>query len=266
MIDNNLLPEYRYYLYDFFYDNCATRVRDIIEKTLGNKLEYPNTSMPDTVTFRQMINKAEKPMPWYLFGTDFLIGKPGDKTASFRDQMFLPENLMSNLSLTSINRNGIKQHLLQNPVTLLSFEKAVNNKHFLSTLNLFIALLVLTILITFTIRYPEVNLWLDRIYFLAFAILAIFMIYFNFITDHHATRMNLNIIWLNPILILAFISLFLKRIYPIWFKIIIMTSVLFLILFPFIPQSINIANIPLLLMLVVRSYGRAEMKFSTLIK
>ena len=78
-----------------------------------------------------MINKAQKPMPWLTLGTDLLIGSTGDNKAEFRDQMFLPEDLMRNLSLTMIKDIDKIMPLLQKPETVLDFKPVtLDNKVF----------------------------------------------------------------------------------------------------------------------------------------
>ena len=85
LININMRPDNRLVLYDFFYDNCSTRVRDIIEIVVGDKLVFPDENIDDQYTFREKINKAQGPIPWLTFGTDMLIGTTGDKKAGFRD-------------------------------------------------------------------------------------------------------------------------------------------------------------------------------------
>ena len=52
-LQNNYLPENRNYTYDFFFDNCATRIRDVLARVLKNKLVYNSQFETDTYTFRQ---------------------------------------------------------------------------------------------------------------------------------------------------------------------------------------------------------------------
>lgn len=256
-ININLLPENKFYLYDFFYDNCATKIRDLLEQTIEPTLMYPVNGTRKT-TFRKLVNEAQKPLPWLTFGTDMLIGIPGDKTANTRDQMFLPEYLMKNLSATLVSRNNKQIKLLQDTVTLLLFErKETKNLGLFQPICVFSILATIIILLSIRLHNGGIMLWLDRVLFLAYAVLSGFQIFFNFITDHDATKMNLNIIWLNPILFIAFYSLFTNKKMFIWFRIIAITSIGFIISLIFIPQSINLAFIPIMLLLIVRSISRS---------
>jgi hypothetical protein len=260
-------PENKFYLYNFFYDNCSSRVRDIIEKTIGERLLYPNEVIKDQPSFRGMINKAQKPMPWLTLGTDLLIGSSGDNKAGFIDQMFLPEDLMKNLSLTKIKDTEKIMPLLQKPETVLNFNSdTLDNRILLSPLFIFCILLIIILILSIFIKQRKSIDYIDIFLFFIFSILSIFMVFFNFFTDHQAMKMNLNILWLNPFLIIAFITLFTKNKNPIWFRILVLTSSGFLFSVAIIPQSINLAFIPIILILILRSIARSNFRFATILR
>ncbi len=260
LLDINMQPENTYYYYDFFYDNCATRIRDILEKTLGEKLVFPVENNEDRSTFRDKIDKAQQPMPWLTFGTDLLIGCPGDRKAGFRDCMFLPEDLMKNLSLLNIKETGQTIPLLEKPVAVLNFDPVSDDTgFFLSPLLVFSMLFFLVALWSVLKNGSRSLVWIDRALFFLFSALSVMMLFCNFFTDHEAMRMNLHLVWLNPILFIAFIALFIKSRPTIWFKIILMITVGFLLSLMVIPQSVNLAVIPVMLILVIRSAMRSNL-------
>jgi len=258
LINNNMLPENVFYLYDFYYDNCATRIRDIFEKTLGNKLIYPAEKNTDLPTFRENTNKVQQPIPWLSVGTDLLIGISGDKKAGFRERMFLPDDLMLNFSLSHLHNNGKLTPLLQEPVTVLKFNPSSSEQKspFTPLVVLSILLMCITVF-SFVIKSKYFHNFMDIILFSVFSKLAILMIFFVFFTDHQVMKMNLNIIWLNPFLIFAFLSLFTKCSQKLWFRIVLVTSAGFLLCVFILPQSINTAFIPVILILIIRSAFRS---------
>ena len=88
----NARPENRYYRYDFLFDNCSTRIRDLFETTLGGALRFP--ALPDTGrTFRALIDPYQG--VFLDTGIDLLLGAPVDRTALPREMMFLPDHLMA---------------------------------------------------------------------------------------------------------------------------------------------------------------------------
>ena len=88
----NARPENATYRYNYVYDNCATRPRDIIEGVLGDKLHYGE--MHDTLTFRQEMRRYNANYAWQQFGIDLVLGSGIDYTLNYREQMFVPMVLM----------------------------------------------------------------------------------------------------------------------------------------------------------------------------
>jgi hypothetical protein len=264
-ITENMLPENRLYRYDFFYDNCATRIRDIIEKSVGVNLLYPEDDVDDAPSFREKLSEAQEPMPWLNSGINLLIGLPGDKITSFREQMFLPLDLKMNLSSASIRNGSEILPLLREPATVLEFEpKTVSHLFFLTPAFIFWMLLIITILFSFLTNKRNILRVTDIILFSIFSVLSALMIFFTFFTDHQAMKMNLNVLWINPVLILCLLSLFFKRFGLTGFRIIFFTSLLFFCSVPFIPQHIDRTFIPLILLLCVRSLDNSDFKWNPL--
>ncbi|MBL7807773.1 MAG: DUF4105 domain-containing protein, partial [Saprospiraceae bacterium] len=55
LLQENYKEENRYYKYDFFYDNCATRIRDIVQETFFHQLQLDSSSLPPKATMRQLL-------------------------------------------------------------------------------------------------------------------------------------------------------------------------------------------------------------------
>ncbi len=259
LINENLKPENAKYRYDFFYDDCSTRIRDIFEKSVGNKLLYPPAETGELPTFRKMVAKYQAPFPWLQFGIDLIMGSTSDKKASFRDRMFLPLEMQKELSEAVVNRNGKMIPLLQNPVIILNFESPVLRPGFLiSPVSIFTVLMILIIILPGIIKKQSVINLMDILIFSVFSILATLMIFFGFFTDHQQMKWNLNIIWLNPFLLFCLGSLLLKKTGVIWFRIVFYISSAFLVLHYFLPQEFNIAILPLVVVIIIRSLFRSQ--------
>jgi len=266
LITENLKPENVKYRYDFFYDDCSTRIRDILEKSIGNRLLYPPAETRKIPTFRDKVREYQESYAWMNLGIDLIMGSPGDKKASFRDRMFLPLDLQKGLSEAVISRDGKRVPLLQNPVTVLDFDPLVINRSFLaSPFFIFSLLLIIIIILTAVYRGIKASFVMDLIIFLVFSVLAILMIFFNFFTDHQQMRWNLNIIWLSPFIPVCLISLFRKAHTAIWFRLTFFLAISFLLFYLIIfPQIINEAFPPLILILAFRSSVRADFKWNPL--
>jgi hypothetical protein len=265
LIQKNLQPENRSYRYDFFYDDCSTRIRDLIEKTVGDMLIYPPDEFNKKPTFRTLVGEFQKNYPWLDMGIDFLIGTPGEAKASFRDMMFLPMYLQKNLTQTVINRNRRMVPLLSNSEVLLDFGSPAGKTKFYSTpVFLFTILFFVILILSVVIKRPGLLNVLDILLFSVFSILAILMVFFNFFTDHMQMKLNANLIWFNPVIIICLLSLILRKPGIIWFRIVFYLSVIFIPALIIFPYAINISFLPVILILVLRSLTRGNFSWSYL--
>jgi hypothetical protein len=265
LINENMRPENVKYRYDFFYDDCSTRIRDLIEKSVGERLLYPPVEDGKSPTFREMVGKYQNPFKWLKFGIDLLMGSSSDKEASFRDRMFLPIDLQKELSESVINREGKMIPLLRNPDVILDFDPPeVNQKFLLMPPFVFTAVLIIILIFSAVIKNRKIIKWFDIVVFLLFSILAGLMIFFNFFTDHIQMRWNLNIIWLNPVIIICLISVVLNREGKIWFRLLFIILAAFMLVHLVLPQSFNTEILLLVLILLVRSSVRAGFDWNPL--
>jgi hypothetical protein len=265
LIMENLKPENIAYRYDFFYDDCSTRIRDLIEKAVGNKLIYPPDGRKGIPTFREKTGEYQKFYPWLNMGIDLIMGTPGEKKALFRDRMFLPLDLQKNLSKTLISRDNKMIPLLQPSESVLEFSPPVINNPFYTTpVFVFMMLFIGLIFISAFYRRGQIIKIVDIIIFSVFSILAVLMIFFNFFTDHQQMKWNLNIIWFNPFIIFCLFCLLSGKTCTIWFKIAFFLSVIFLPLIIILPQAINSSFVPIILILVLRSSARGKFTWNPL--
>jgi hypothetical protein len=93
-LNNNALPQNCNYQYDFFWDNCATRPRDVFERILGSRLSYSNADscgFAKNKTMHDMLRLYVHDRPWVDFGFDLILGLPCEVKATPRNQTFLPD-------------------------------------------------------------------------------------------------------------------------------------------------------------------------------
>ena len=101
----NLKPENKVYRYNYFYDNCSMRPRDLIERCIAGKVEYaPREDYQPT--YREMVHSCVRNHPWAAFGNDMLLGLKADLKTDLRQQEFLPENLMYDFDRATIYADG----------------------------------------------------------------------------------------------------------------------------------------------------------------
>jgi hypothetical protein len=265
LIQTNLLPENRLYKYDFFYDDCSTRIRDLIEKAVGTKLSYPPDENKRMPSFRDLVGEYQNSYPWLKMGVDLIMGTPGEVKASFRDRMFLPLYLQKNLSLAVVNRDHKLIPLLSSSETILEFpEPVMKNRFYATPIFLFMFLFIIIVILSAIYRNRTFINVLDLSLFGLFSLIAVLMIFFNFFTDHQQMKLNLNLIWFNPAIIISLFCLIFKKKGEIWFRIVFFLSIIFLPLTIIIPSAINISFVPVILILALRSSVRSNFRWNPL--
>ena len=99
----NALPENRDYTYNYFLDNCSTRVRDLLDRILGGPLADRFAQAPTGTSFRHHIRRLTRTDPLLYTGMDVLLGTPGDRPISVWEEMFLPMTLRDALNEVEVD-------------------------------------------------------------------------------------------------------------------------------------------------------------------
>lgn len=258
-LNNNYLPENRYYLYEFFFDNCSSRIRDVFEEILGSNLHFNEEYIKDHKTFRQLLDEFLIEAKWGDFGIDLIIGRPADVKASSREYMFLPYKLFDAFEYASIERNKseVPMVLYTNVIhqsVRIPGDEGLRISPALLFWTLFIIILLLSVFIN---ARKKVFRYIDVALFSATGLAGLLIFFLWFATDHISTKENINILWTFPIhLLMPYLILKNKR--PSWVKNYLQFWMIFLILFlaawKILPQQLNLANIPIILTLIIRFY------------
>jgi len=93
-LDHNARPENRDYRYDYFRDNCSTRVRDALDRTLGGALATSLKAQPVAVTYRSEATRLIRPILPLALGMDAIMGPAGDAPITRWEQSYVPEVFM----------------------------------------------------------------------------------------------------------------------------------------------------------------------------
>lgn len=265
LISENLKPENVRYLYDFLFDNCATRIRDILEKTVGKNLIYSPSELKNQPTFRFLTGTYQRQYPWLNFGINLLLGTPCDKKASGRDKMFLPLELQNEFTEAYVNRNGKMIPLLQNAETVLDYgNPVINSSFFTNPFFVFSLLCVALIIFTAMVKEGRMVRIVDIIIFSIFACLSLLMLFTNFFTDHQQLKYNLNLLWLSPIIPVCLVSIILKKDWYKWFRIVFFLCIVSFIIQIIFPFKGNNAFMSLTLIIMLRSSVRAGFSWNPL--
>ena len=198
-LSENLRPENCVYRYNYFYNNCTTKARDIIERCINGKVEYAERE-DYTPTYREMIHEMTQRDPWSRFGNDLLLGIKADQPTTLRQQEFLPQNLMYDFDRARINDNGTRRPLVKERRVSVPPGVQMHESGFpLSPLVCFSILLVIGIII-FLIEWKMQSIFIvwDVLLMLATGIIGIVLTLMLF-SQHPTVSLNLQIILFNPL-------------------------------------------------------------------
>tara|TARA_R110000868_G_scaffold14075_17_gene65853 strand:+ start:29642 stop:30811 length:1170 start_codon:yes stop_codon:yes gene_type:complete len=253
-LENNYLPENRYYKYDFLFDNCSTRIPAALKTVLGDNLNFEYTHLKNQYTFRELLHQNLEVNSWSNFGIDLALGSVIDKKATPWEHMFLPIYVYKQLPYTKLNGKP----LVTNNKLLLDVKPTADSSVFLlSPLFWLSVILVIVAFITFKdLKNKTRTRGLDFILFLTTGFAGLLILFLWFGTDHKATAYNYNFLWSFPYnLVVAFIMLKKGKL-PKWtgmyFLAILLLLVIVLGIWLFKVQMFSVLIIPILIALAIR--------------
>ena len=215
---NNYLPQNRSYRYNYFYDNCATRPRDIIESNIEGSVVYEQRTGEST-SFRDMIRKKTAGHPWATFGNDILLGVKADLTTTQREQEFLPDILQSDIVRAAIQRDGITTPLIkEHRIIVPSGQQTPIDDFPVTPQQCGVIILVISLCIFVIEHFTRHTFWWFDFAIMAFTGLAGILLFLMIFSQHPTTSINLQILVLNP-LALVFIPSVIRKKKTRWFAI-----------------------------------------------
>ncbi|TXH55768.1 MAG: DUF4105 domain-containing protein [Bacteroidia bacterium] len=242
----NAREEYKYYKYDFLYDNCSTRPRNVLF-SLFKKVEYAKDK-DDDASFRQLIDR-NVPNEWLDFGMDLLIGVPTDKKADY-GRTFLPDELMQLCDSAIVDGKPL---VISNELILDVIPEYTEKNYITPSLifwNVFIIVLLLQMKFSFFSRYKIIPV----LYFSILGCLGWLFIFMWFFTEHLSTKWNLNILWAMPLNIPLMLFVFrekLPRLVMSYIKFYRILLIMLLIAWWLNPQTYHNAVVPLILLAIL---------------
>lgn len=195
----NLLPQNKVYRYNYFYNNCTTKARDIIEQSINGKVEYAERK-GFTPTWREMVHDMTRHHPWARFGNDLLLGVMADTKATPRQQEFLPNILMSDFDHAQIYADGQYLPMVKERRTAVPGGVQIISEGFpLSPLACAVVLSVLAVVI-FLIEWRQRRTFLfwDVLLMVIVGVFGIILTLMLF-SQHPTVSLNLQYLLLNPL-------------------------------------------------------------------
>ncbi|MEO0405243.1 MAG: DUF4105 domain-containing protein, partial [Bacteroidota bacterium] len=187
-LEENYKPENRTYRYDFFFDNCSTRILDIVESTLDGEIKFNDPLPVESMTFREMIDSYQGHMPWGDFGIDLALGTPCDRYMVHPEQTFIPDYLRDAFATMTYNGKPIVSEAreiipLKTPKETNLIDWPLIVAWSLFAFNLFWALMAVTM--------KKDILGIDITFLVIYGIIGLLVFLLWFATDHTITKGNM---------------------------------------------------------------------------
>ncbi|WP_418650384.1 DUF4105 domain-containing protein [Tenacibaculum aestuariivivum] len=256
ILEINASPKNASYLYDPYFNNCATKPRDIIKQVIGNNLIFNNNFVSKNTSLRALMNHEIHTNTWGSLGINVALGNRLDKTATPSEYLYLPDYVYEALNVAKILKDGKEENLVSKTSVLLNFDEKESKSDAISPFVIFFILLITGLIITYKdYKNATRSKWLDFALFFTTGILGVLIVYLWFFTNHSTAPNNFNFLWaFAPNLIVAFFLIQKKS--PKWIAKYCMLLLAFLVIVSIIwitkIQLLSITLLPLFILLAAR--------------
>ncbi|MCD8296935.1 MAG: DUF4105 domain-containing protein [Prevotella sp.] len=199
-LEKNYLPQNRVYRYNYFYDNCTTRARDILLNNINGTVEYQN-KQDEYPSYRKLVHQLNEDYPWARFGNDLLLGVRADMTTDLQQQQFLPDNLMNDFHEAVIRDNDgtIRPLIIEETKIVESGPQIIEREFPLRPRTCAWILFVLIVCVTLVEVLIKKNFWpFDTLLLIADGLVGI-IIFLMLFSEHPTTSTNLQLLLFNPL-------------------------------------------------------------------
>lgn len=189
----NARAENREYKYDFLFDNCATRIRDVFPNSLGASFQFGNVLPGKSMTFRQIINRYLYRVHFERFGINLLLGSKVDKVMTNEQIMFLPDYLRDGVAGARVAGKPVAAPSVQLMEGAPAAPAGIN---YMLVVTIIIALLTIAGLFVPALR--GLGAFMRILLLLVTGMLGCLMLFMWLGTDHQACQNNFNVLWALP--------------------------------------------------------------------
>jgi len=268
-LEENYLPENRIYRYNYFYDNCATRPRDMVERAINGEVRYTEDmdAPQKALTYRGLVHEYTTKQPWSRFGIDLLLGSEADKPISRRASMFVPFYLEEYFhTAQKADLQGRNSGLIAEELEITAQDESDwASPTPLTPMRVFLLLFILVAALTAWGIKQGRSLWgLDLLVFAIAGIAGCIIAFMVLFSEHPAVSPNYLLLLLHP-LHLIFLYHIVKRVKKLQRSVYLganmVVILLFLAFWALIPQKFPIEIVPLALILLVRCISNIVLSY-----
>lgn len=193
-------PEHREYLYDYYRHNCSTRIRDAIDLVLGGTMRERLVAQPAALNYRDHTRRLTGMDYWLYLGLETGLGSPVDRANNRWEEAFIPGELAD--AMEAMENSLTARPLVIEDVMLhgsnLQAPPSAPESHWARYLATSLLLLVLAAL---GVRFVPRFTWrgVALVWMSLAGLLGAVLAFLWCCTDHWASTLNLNLLLLNPL-------------------------------------------------------------------
>lgn len=256
-LKENLREDNKYYHYDFLYDNCSSRLWEMMKKHTSGNYELKYILPEEEVRFRNLLHEYldKGGQYWNKLGIDILLGLPVDKKMKNEQAVFLPDYLMKAMDSTTVS--GSPLVVSKNVILPMTYQPEMNR--FTRPLVIFTIFWVITAFLSLN-RKTAASTFMkifDCIFFMLTGAVGWLLLFMWFGTNHAACAWNLNLLWALPVNVVTAFWIFNQDKHRKYFRVLALWYLILMIIWIFLPQQMNLALIPIVATAFIRSIARA---------
>jgi hypothetical protein len=257
----NAQPENQYYRYDYFYDNCATKLPEIVSKVFGDSVQFDGSYITTSYSIRQLTDLYLNYQPWGDLGIDICLGLPMDKIASPYEYMFLPDYVESGFDHAYLNGQPLVK---EKRINFDPVPEQFKNTWFQPLYVFSVLAVVALLMLIYDLRRRKLSKWFDYSLFTVTGLIGLLLFLLWTATDHRAAANNMNLLWAIPLHLIAVIGMMRNKVWvrP-YFQVIVVLNGVLLIAWPWLPQMLHYSLIPVTAALAFRAYAQFKLGSSS---
>lgn len=258
----NAKPENQHYRYDYFFNNCATKIRDVVQTAFQDSVHFDGSYIKTDYTIRELTDPYLEYQPWGDLGIDIGLGLRIDQQATPSEYMFLPDYVESGFAHATIKRGDETVPLVERRISIYEAQPESFSKGLFQPIYIFSLLLVIAALITYRdLKRKKLTIAFDVFFFFVLGFIGVLLTLLWVATDHYSSEKNLNLLWALPTHVIAVVAFIWQ---PKWLKhyflIVAIVSVILLLSWQILPQQLNTTLILIVLTAALRSFTQYRIR------
>lgn len=259
----NARPENQNYRYQYYQNNCASKIRDVLQSQLAGFIRWDSSFLKAGHSFRQKTDEYLAQLPWGDLGIDICLGLPIDRPMTAWEYMFLPDYIEQFVDHAVIKTDAAwvplvaEKRLLSRP----PIQPAVQVIHpWAAAGGILLAAILLTV---WDWKRKKLSKWFDVMVFGSAGLIGWVLFALWMFTDHTDAAKNFNLLWAFPFhavavwgLLRSERSLRTRR----YFLITAGGLFMLLIFWWAVPQALNVFLLPVVAAMAVRALLISQMR------